>query len=79
MSDRPFTGKDRAIADMMSSYWANFAARGDPNGKGVPAWSPVGDGRAVMEVGDKTGPVPLTRDDVRFAFFETFLTQPPVR
>jgi para-nitrobenzyl esterase len=79
MSDRPFTGKDRAIADMMSSYWANFAARGDPNGKGVPAWAPVGDGRAVMEVGDKTGPVPLTRDAGRFAFFEKFLTQPPVR
>jgi para-nitrobenzyl esterase len=22
----------------MSSYWVNFAATGDPNGKGLPAW-----------------------------------------
>jgi carboxylesterase type B len=79
MSDRPFTDKDRAIADMMSRYWANFAAKGDPNGKGVPAWAPVGDKPTVMEVGDRTGPVPLTRDAARFAFFEKFLTQPPVR
>ena len=32
MSDRPFTDADRKIADRMSSYWANFAATGDPNG-----------------------------------------------
>ena len=36
MSDRPFTDADRKIADVMSSYWANFAAAGDPNGKGLP-------------------------------------------
>jgi para-nitrobenzyl esterase len=30
--------EDRRVADMMSSYWANFAARGDPNGPGLPEW-----------------------------------------
>jgi len=24
----------------MSSYWVNFIAAGDPNGKGLPAWQP---------------------------------------
>ena len=29
---------DRALADMMSSYWVNFAKTGDPNGKNLPTW-----------------------------------------
>jgi para-nitrobenzyl esterase len=24
----------------MSSYWANFAPTGNPNGKGLPEWKP---------------------------------------
>jgi len=76
-SDRPFTEADRKIAEMMSSYWANFAAAGDPNGRGLPRWDPVGDRREVMEVGDKTGPVPLAGSPAKFAFFEKFLTLAP--
>ena len=34
----PWTDEDRQLADTMSSYWANFATNGDPNGKGLPAW-----------------------------------------
>ncbi len=30
--------RDRAMADMMSSYWVNFAKTGDPNAKGLPSW-----------------------------------------
>jgi para-nitrobenzyl esterase len=30
--------KDRAVADMVSSYWVNFAKTGDPNGGNLPAW-----------------------------------------
>lgn len=29
---------DRHVADMMSSYWVNFAATGNPNADGVPHW-----------------------------------------
>jgi para-nitrobenzyl esterase len=29
---------DRKLADMMSSYWVNFVATGDPNGKGLLKW-----------------------------------------
>jgi para-nitrobenzyl esterase len=78
-SDRPFVQADRAIADMMSSYWANFAKSGDPNGAGLTPWSAVGDAKTVMELGDKTGAVPLAKDSAKYAFMEKFLTQPPTK
>ena len=30
--------RDRAVAEMMSSYWVNFARTGNPNGNGLPGW-----------------------------------------
>jgi len=30
--------EDRDVSDMMGAYWVNFAATGDPNGAGLPAW-----------------------------------------
>lgn len=73
MSDRPFVDADHKIAEVMSSYWANFAATGDPNGKGVPTWPSAGDVPQVMEVGDTTAPVPLTRDAARYEFMKKYL------
>ena len=58
-SDRPFTTEDRKIADLVSSYWVNFATSGNPNGKGLPHWPSVGEQPdMVMELGDKTGAIP---------------------
>lgn len=33
-----WTPEDRRLADIMAGYWVAFAASGDPNGGGRPAW-----------------------------------------
>jgi carboxylesterase type B len=75
MSDRPFTEADRKIADMMASYWANFAASGDPNGKGLARWPSISEKPEIMEVGDKTEPIPVAGSPEKFKFFATFLSK----
>ncbi|HEX5185960.1 MAG TPA: carboxylesterase family protein, partial [Nitrososphaeraceae archaeon] len=32
------TDADRALSDMFSQYWVNFATNGDPNSPGLPQW-----------------------------------------
>lgn len=54
------TAQDWQVADLMSSAWAAFAATGDPNGEGRPAWAPYDpDGTALrMIFGPQSGAVP---------------------
>jgi carboxylesterase type B len=35
---RAWTDLDHQVSDMLSSYWVNFAANGDPNGSGLAPW-----------------------------------------
>lgn len=32
------TAEDQAVATRLADYWANFARKGDPNGRGLPSW-----------------------------------------
>jgi len=58
--DRPFTPWDHQLSEIMSSYWVNFAASGDPNGAGLPEWTDFKSGNMqVMEFGDKSEAISL--------------------
>lgn len=48
---------DTKLADMVSSYWVNFAGNLDPNGPGLPRWDAFQAAKSdqVMELGDKAG------------------------
>lgn len=49
--------KDVALASLMSSYWTNFAKRGDPNGENLPPWPPYSEQNPKhIVLGDTTQP-----------------------
>jgi para-nitrobenzyl esterase len=73
----PWIADDEHIGDVMSSYWANYAKTGDPNGPGLPHWAAY-DGRVpqVMELGDRFQAIPLA-DPAKVDFWRRFYqTQP---
>lgn len=72
--DRPWEAVDRELADAVSSYWANFAARGNPNGDGLPTWPAYEAApRAVMVLGEQIGPREMPANHARRAFFKSQL------
>lgn len=66
--DRPWESVDRQLSDTMSSYWTNFAKKGDPNGAGLPPW-PAHDAAKpeTMQLGARVGAMP-DADPSRLAF-----------
>jgi carboxylesterase type B len=75
MSERPFVDADKKIADQVSSYWANFVATGDPNGKGLTVWPAVGEKPETMEIGDKPGAIPSAGSAEKLAFWQKILVK----
>ena len=69
--DMPATAwrdEDRRVADVVSAYWANFIARGDPNGPGLPAWPQFAVGGSRMNLGPMSSGLGL--DAARVAVFD---------
>jgi para-nitrobenzyl esterase len=69
-----WTEEDQKLADVMSSYWVNFAATGDPNGKGLPTWAVYkaksNDAKAMV-LGDPVQFGPQI-EQPRLAFFDKY-------
>jgi para-nitrobenzyl esterase len=69
----PWTDLDRELADTISSFWVNFAAHGNPNGKGLPVWPAYSSRHSdrPMVLGDKVevGPAP---DAAKFDFLDRY-------
>jgi para-nitrobenzyl esterase len=68
-----WTDTDKQLAETMSSYWVNFAATGNPNGKGLPEWPAynVKKGGQNIVLGD-TVMVGQGIDPAMVAFYDSF-------
>jgi len=80
--NRPWTAQDRQIAEVMSSYWANIIATGNPNGRDasghpLPLWPAYDPAQPrVMELGDHFGPIPVASPE-RIDFWRRFFDGQP--
>ena len=47
---RPWREEDFRLAEIVTSYWANFIKTGDPNAEGLPFWPESGDHYGYLEI-----------------------------
>jgi para-nitrobenzyl esterase len=66
---KQWTDDDRKLSDTMLSYWANFAAKGDPNSKGLPQWPLFHSNDFSFVLGEAPGPGQAP-DVERLQFFD---------
>jgi para-nitrobenzyl esterase len=78
LTRHPFERIDQQVSDAVSSYWMNFAASGDPNGRSLANWHAYApDAHKTMELGVKMGPMPEAATPERLAFQIAYLKKPP--
>jgi para-nitrobenzyl esterase len=72
----PWPEEDRALAALMSAYWANFAKTGDPNGPGLPQWPAYNSesGAEVMHFNAESKALP-DEHEARYRFINRMSTQ----
>jgi len=71
-----WTDVDKKLADTMSSYWVNFAATGNPNGKGLPEWPAysVKKGEKNIVLGDTVMVGPQI-DPAMISFYDSYFAK----
>ena len=66
--NRPWEPADLTLAEAMSSYWANFGKKGDPNGTGLARWPQYAPGtHTTMQLGARLGTMSVA-DTARLDF-----------
>ena len=65
---RIWTDTDKKLGDEMSSYLANFAKTGNPNGENLPEWQEVGSTKNIsyLDIGDEIKFVEMNPDKSDF-------------
>jgi para-nitrobenzyl esterase len=67
IKDLPWTDLDRKLAVILSSYWSNFGKRGDPNGPGLPNWTPyTPQDDQLLNIGDEFRMESINRAGMEF-------------
>jgi para-nitrobenzyl esterase len=71
--DRPWEPIDRTVSDTVSSYWTNFAKKGDPNGPSLPQWPAYSSSsHSTMQLGSRFGEMKVA-DPAKLEFFLSYL------
>ena len=69
----PPSAEERRFADKISSYWVNFAATGNPNGRNLPAWRRYEKSRdLLLEFGDASIAMRPVPQRAQMDFFDRF-------